>query len=78
MNIIKLYILLLLIFVTKTNCGTYNHLDLQLVLLILSSGDNNKGNIIKDVDGNYLKINISAKNPIYKNFIEIVPELHIF
>jgi len=47
MNIIKYFISILLIFVIKTNCSSYNHLDIQLALLILAAGDY-KGNIVKD------------------------------
>ena len=55
MNIIKYFILLLLTFVIKVNSGVYNHLDIQLALLILS--DHN-GKIIKDTQNNYMKIKI--------------------
>jgi len=47
MDIIQKIKFLLLFFIIKTNCGVYNHLDIQLVLIILSTGDHN-GNIVKD------------------------------
>ncbi|ORX59262.1 hypothetical protein BCR36DRAFT_366445 [Piromyces finnis] len=75
MNIIK-YFILLLVVITKIDCSPHNHLDIQLSLLILSAGDHN-GNIVKDIDSNYLKINISKnenKNEM-KDIVDIIPSL---
>ena len=61
MNISKYFILLLLF--TKINCNPFNHLDIQLALLILAAGDHN-GNIITDPNNpnNYLSVNIGKSN----------------
>ena len=62
MNISKYFILLLLF--TKINCSPFNHLDIQLALLILAAGDHN-GNIITDPNNpnNYLSVkNIGKSN----------------
>jgi len=78
MNIFKYFISLLIIFIIRTNCSAYNKLDLQLALLILSAGDHN-GNIVKDNDGNYLKINIASNSyPAGKyevDIADIIPRL---
>ena len=77
MNIIKYFILLLVLF-TKIDCSPYNHLDLQIALLILLAGDHN-GNIVKGLDGKPLKINISINNSnnnkYIKDITEIIPSL---
>ncbi|KAG4092743.1 hypothetical protein H8356DRAFT_1294369 [Neocallimastix lanati (nom. inval.)] len=56
----------------------YNHLDLQIALLILLAGDHN-GNIVKGLDGKPLKINISINNSnnnkYIKDITEIIPSL---
>ena len=70
MNIIKFIILLLFIFITTIDCSPYNHLDLQVSLLILTAGDHN-GNIVKDKYDNPLKINISS-NKNKDNLVSII------
>jgi len=70
MNIIKFIILLLFIFITTIDCSPYNHLDLQVSLLILAAGDHN-GNIVKDKYDNPLKINISS-NKNKDNLVSII------
>ncbi|ORX42229.1 hypothetical protein BCR36DRAFT_291498 [Piromyces finnis] len=54
----------------------YNHLDIQLALLILSAGDHD-GNIVKDANLEYLKINISKNlsNKVEKDIVDIIPSL---
>ena len=80
MNIIKYFILLLLTFVIKVNSGVYNHLDIQLALLILSFGDHN-GNIIKDANNEYMKVRVGEyienNHVVYieKDITEIIPAL---
>ncbi|ORX64140.1 hypothetical protein BCR32DRAFT_251268 [Anaeromyces robustus] len=63
----------------EVDCSPYNHLDLQIALLILSAGDH-KGNIVKDLDEKPLKINISIKNfdnnKYIKDITEIIPKLN--
>jgi len=41
MNFIKQFILLLFYVIITTDCSPYNHLDIQLALLILSADDHN-------------------------------------
>ncbi|ORX53810.1 hypothetical protein BCR36DRAFT_582066 [Piromyces finnis] len=75
MNIIRYFISLLFIFIIKANCSSYNKLDLQLALLILSAGDHN-GNIVKNKNGEYLKININKEGSgIQKDIVDIIPSL---
>ncbi|ORX84802.1 hypothetical protein BCR32DRAFT_111392 [Anaeromyces robustus] len=79
MNNIKYFISLLILYIIKVDCSPYNHLDLQIALLILSAGDH-KGNIVKDLDEKPLKINISIKNfdnnKYIKDITEIIPKLN--
>ena len=75
MNIIKHFILFLLIFIIKIDCSPYNHLDLQLALLILSAGDH-EGNIINGNDNKPLKINIGKNGSnIEVDIVDIIPRL---
>ncbi|ORX42948.1 hypothetical protein BCR36DRAFT_148065 [Piromyces finnis] len=61
--------------IIKANCSSYNKLDLQLALLILSAGDRN-GNIVKNKNDEYLKININKEgNGIQKDTVNIIPSL---
>ncbi|ORX42642.1 hypothetical protein BCR36DRAFT_463120, partial [Piromyces finnis] len=75
MRIIKWFILILVI-ITKIYCSPYNHLDIQLALLILSAGDHD-GNIVKDANLEYMKINISKdpSNKVEKDIVDIIPSL---
>ncbi|ORX42654.1 hypothetical protein BCR36DRAFT_156730, partial [Piromyces finnis] len=75
MRIIKWFILIL-ISITKIYCSPYNHLDIQLALLILSAGDHD-GNIVKDANLEFMKINISKdpSNKVEKDIIDIIPSL---
>jgi len=74
MNIIKYFISLLIIFIIEINYSPYNHLDLQLASLIQSVDDHN-GNIVRDKNGDYLKIDISSKNNVKceVNITDIIP-----
>jgi len=76
MNIIKFIILLLFIFITTIDCSPYNHLDLQVSLLILAAGDHD-GNIVKDKYNNPIKINISndERKDNFASIIDIIPKL---
>jgi len=76
MNIIKYYFIYLLLFIIKNNGSPWNHLDLQLSLLILSAG-NHDGEIIKDkATDNYLKINVKDNSKIEMvDIVEIIPKL---
>jgi len=74
MNINKYFVSILLLLIIKVNCGVYNHLDMQLALLILSAGDHN-GNIIKDANGNYLEIIIGREKDSQGNFVDIKKDI---
>jgi len=77
MNIIKIIILLLVYSIVKINCGTYNHLDLQLALLILSAG-NNTDNIVENLtNSGYLTIKVKNKGSSSENvsIVDIIPSL---
>jgi len=90
MSIIKFFVLLLFCII-KIDCSPYNHLDLQLAMLILSAGDPN-GNILYNpkfkeykeevdmLDRNYniyltVAIDNSDENN-EKSIVDILPVLH--
>jgi len=82
MNFIKYFICLLLIII-KIDCSPYNHLDIQLSLLILSAGDIN-GNILYDPtlinengkeERKYLSINIGKNGKLIRSIVDIIPSL---
>jgi len=76
LNSIIHFILLLIIFIIEINYSPYNHLDIQLASLIQSFDDHN-GNIVKDKNGDCLKIDISSKNNV-KREVDITDVIPVF
>jgi hypothetical protein len=83
MNIFK-YFVLILVIIAKNYCSPFNHLDLQLALLILSTGDYN-GEILYDPTvsqdssgeySEYLTVNIGKNSVRKRSIVEILPVLN--